>query len=68
VSPAKLAVHVFFMKGEENSEKLEELLASKEAHWHEILRIQWVCEGDWNTKFFHTATQKRDRRKKIMAI
>lgn len=44
------------------------LLKDEEDFWKLKSRIQWIEDGDANTRFFHTSTIKRRRRNKIIAL
>lgn len=43
-------------------------MRSEEEFWKTKSRINWLMEGDANTKFFHTSTLNRRRRNKILAL
>lgn len=42
-----------------------EVLVQEEMLWRQKLRIDWIKEGDRNTRFFHTTTLMRRRRNKL---
>lgn len=44
------------------------ILRSEEDFWKLKSRVQWLSEGDQNTKFFHTITLNRRRRNRIIAL
>ncbi|KAM2044525.1 hypothetical protein ACFX1T_008833 [Malus domestica] len=47
---------------------LREAHKGDEAYWRAKSRIQWLNEGDKNTKFFHAQTMKRRRTNKIKGL
>ncbi|KAL8150228.1 hypothetical protein V2J09_020036 [Rumex salicifolius] len=49
-------------------EELAILLHQEEMHWFQKSRAKWIECGDRNTKFFHTSTMIRRRRKKIVGL
>ncbi|KAK1324520.1 hypothetical protein QJS10_CPA01g00703 [Acorus calamus] len=46
----------------------EALQRQLEIFWAQRARVQWVCEGDRNSKFFHTKLQRRRTRNRITEI
>lgn len=44
------------------------ILKDEEDFWKLKSRVQWLNDGDANTRFFHTTTIKRRRRNKIIAL
>lgn len=48
-------------------EELDSILKIKEDLWKLKSRINWLTDGDANTKFFHTSTLNRRRRKRILS-
>ncbi|KAL8151999.1 hypothetical protein V2J09_021807 [Rumex salicifolius] len=49
-------------------EELAILLHQEEMHWFQKSRTKWIECGDRNTKFFHTSTMIRRRRKKNVGL
>lgn len=45
-----------------------EILKREEDFWKLKSRVQWLGEGDANTKFFHTTTTTRRRRNRISGL
>ncbi|XP_071940395.1 uncharacterized protein [Coffea arabica] len=45
--------------------QLKEAYKEEELHWHQKSRIQWLKEGDRNTKYFHAIVQGRRRRNRM---
>lgn len=50
----------------ENKHQL--LLTQKEIYWKQRSRVQWLREGDNNTKFFHAYASNRRRRNLIQSL
>jgi hypothetical protein len=50
------------------SQKLEERKAQEEILWRQKSRIQWLKEGDRNTKFFHRSTIQRRHANRITQL
>lgn len=46
----------------------EKLLKFEEDFWKEKSRINWLLQGDSNTKFFHASTLNKRRRNRILAL
>jgi len=44
-------------------EKLTKLLLQEEAFWKQRSKMYWLKEGYMNTKFFHSSTPSRKRRR-----
>ncbi|XP_038977842.1 uncharacterized protein LOC120108329 [Phoenix dactylifera] len=44
------------------------LLSQQEIFWRQKSRVQWIQEGDRNTKFFHQSTLIRRQRNRIRSI
>jgi hypothetical protein len=49
-------------------ERLAELLSREEVMWRQRSRIQWLSEGDRNTRFFHLRASQREKRNKISEL
>lgn len=45
-----------------------EILKREEKYWKLRSRINWLAQGDANTKFFHSTTLNRHRRNKILSL
>ena len=52
----------------EKRRELNELLQKEEIIWRQQSRIQWMKEGDCNTKFFHTRASTRRKKNRINRI
>ncbi|PWA48861.1 reverse transcriptase [Artemisia annua] len=48
--------------------QIKELLTHEELMWKQHSRIQWLREGDKNTRFFHTCASNRQRRNSILRL
>lgn len=49
-------------------EELQKVLKLEEEFWKLKSRIQWIQDGDANTKFFHLTTLQRRRKNRIFSI
>ena len=48
--------------------ELKRAIKNEEIFWRTKSRVQWLQEGDKNTKFFHAQTMKRRRRNTIRGL
>lgn len=48
--------------------ELKRMLKEEEVYWKQKSRIQWIQEGDKNTKFFHAHIVKRRGWNKILGL
>ncbi|WCJ36333.1 Polynucleotidyl transferase ribonuclease H-like superfamily protein [Euphorbia peplus] len=48
--------------------ELDVILQQEEIMWFQKSRVNWLCFGDRNTKFFHLSTLIRRRRNKIIGL
>lgn len=53
---------------EKLKKELNEILVQEEMLWKQKSRIEWLKEGDRNTKFFHTTMLIRRRRNRVDAL
>ncbi|XP_071676896.1 uncharacterized protein [Lolium perenne] len=56
------------MEEKETVAKLEEVLQREEIMWRQRSRIQWLAEGDKNTRFFHLRASQRKKKNRIAAL
>jgi hypothetical protein len=49
-------------------EKLAEVLHREEVMWKQRSRIQWLAEGDKNTRFFHLRASQRKRKNRVSEL
>ncbi|KAM1621462.1 hypothetical protein ACFXTN_018310 [Malus domestica] len=50
------------------SKTVDSLWSQEESYWKQRSRVQWLKEGDANTKFFHQSTLQRRRRNKVVSL
>ncbi|KAM1836892.1 hypothetical protein ACFX13_019061 [Malus domestica] len=48
--------------------QLDSLLGREETYWSQRSRVQWLQEGDRNTKFFHLRVSNRKRKNTIKGL
>lgn len=48
--------------------ELDEILHREETLWYQKSRVDWLCDGDRNTTFFHLSTLIRRWRNNIVSI
>ncbi|KAL2902408.1 hypothetical protein RDABS01_027490 [Bienertia sinuspersici] len=48
--------------------ELDEVLYQEELLWYQKSRVNWICDGDRNTSFFHLSTITRRWKNRIVAI
>lgn len=48
--------------------EIDEAEAELEVYWKQRSRVQWTCEGDRNTSYFHVVATNRRRRNQISRI
>ena len=48
--------------------QLNELMAREEHMWRQRARVQWLTEGDKNTRYFHVKASQRSQRNEIRGI
>ncbi|TQE04408.1 hypothetical protein C1H46_010027 [Malus baccata] len=53
---------------EDVSKAVDTLWSQEESVWKQKSRVQWLQEGDANTKFFHQSTLQRRRRNKVVTL
>lgn len=52
----------------ELTQEFNQVLKQEEDFWKLKSRVNWLNEGDSNTRFFHTTTLNRRRRNQIIAL
>lgn len=50
------------------SRTVDYIWRQEECYWQQRSRVQWLNEGDANTKFFHQSTLQRRRRNKVVTL
>ncbi|KAM1498581.1 hypothetical protein ACFX10_021399 [Malus domestica] len=53
---------------EELTKKVDRLWRQEESVWQQKSRVQWLKDGDTNTKFFHQSTIQRRRRNQVISL
>ena len=53
---------------DEMSKMVDQLRSQEEKFWQQRSHVQWLNEGDANTRFFHQSTLQRRRRNKVVAL
>ncbi|KAM1951519.1 hypothetical protein ACFX15_006123 [Malus domestica] len=53
---------------EELTKKVDRLWRQEESVWQQKSRVQWLKDGDANTKFFHQSTIQRRRRNQVISL
>lgn len=48
--------------------ELESLLDKEECMWKQRSKVQWLAEGDRNTRFFHSQATRRAKRNAILGL
>ncbi|RVW35211.1 putative vesicle-associated membrane protein 726 [Vitis vinifera] len=61
-------LNLFEMQGLLRKGELEEVLLKKEVFWRQKSIINWIKEGDCNSKFFHKVANDRRNRKFIKSL
>jgi hypothetical protein len=60
--------HSHVVRYEEARNKMGTLLAQEEAFWKQRSKVQWLKEGDTNSRFFHAMATSKKRRNNITAL
>ena len=48
--------------------KFREIMSEEESYWQTRARLQWLLEGDLNTKFFHVCASNRKKKNTILSL
>ncbi|XP_059429232.1 uncharacterized protein LOC132163048 [Corylus avellana] len=53
---------------EEIKAELHGLLEQEDLKWRQRAKVEWLKNGDWNTKYFHACAKQRMRRNQVTSI
>lgn len=48
--------------------ELNSILNQEESYWRQKARMKWICQGEWNTRFFHALVLDKRRRNRILQL